>query len=83
MKVDLVIPSTITFDVEKRVHSFAPRGEWALYGRFPGETRWVFCTWNKEPTNTEVLAAKELILRSFEFYHIHLDIPTFAVKEQL
>jgi hypothetical protein len=83
MRVDMVIPTNITFDVEKRVHSYASKGEWALCGNFPGESRWVFCVWDKEPTHKEVLFTKELILRSFEFYHRHLDIPTFTVKEQL
>ena len=74
-----MIPEQITFWVEKR-KSFG-KDEWALHAQFADHPHWTLKTWPKEPTKKQKDQAIKLIMRSFEFYHRHLHIPSFRLKD--
>jgi hypothetical protein len=62
----------ITFEIKKRVNSYAPNGEWVLQGKYEEESPWIFYTWKKEPSGKEILRIQNIIERSFSFYHLVL-----------
>lgn len=55
--------------------------QWILFARIGSRPSWVLKLWENKPTDKEVEDCKTLILRSFEFYHKHLEIPRFEMRE--
>jgi len=55
------------------------RKEWALNAQFAGHGAWTLKTWESKPAEKTVADTKETILRAFEFYHSHLQIPHFEM----
>lgn len=75
-------PNTVKFELIERIDTFRKGGkEWALTCLIEPDHRWTLCAWGTKPTQVTVAFAKELVLRSFEFYHKHLRLIPFNVKE--
>lgn len=55
--------------------------EWALSAQFVGHQSWTIKCWEKEPSATTINDVKETAMRCFEFYHRHLQIPSFCMEE--
>ena len=73
-----MISNEISFTVEKRY--VGRSAEWALFARFKDCDRWCLYTWDKEPSEKSIKDVKDLVLRSFEVYHRHLEIPPFNLE---
>lgn len=74
-----MIPTHVSFRLYDRRNSFKKSGrEWALSAQFKDYQSWVIKIWgNKKPSDEEVEDVKKVVMRSFEFYHRHLQIPDF------
>lgn len=73
-----MIANKIRFIVYKRINVHCKNNdEWALDAQFEHRHRWTIKTWEKEPGEKEIDETKEIIIRAFEFYHKHLEIPRF------
>lgn len=82
-----MISKQIKFSLDKRRNVFCEDHiKWALTACFDGlhSNPWTITSWEgeNEPSNTEVEKTKDIIMRSFEFYHNHLRIPSFDLTEQ-
>ena len=76
-----MIETKINFRVDERTNRFSKNGkEWVLYAKLRDHESWVLKTWDKKPTPDMIKDIQEIILRSFEFYHKHLTIPSFKMK---
>ena len=77
-----MISKQITFWVQERrnVHSRQGR-EWALNAQLVGHPFWTLKVWDSRPTEERVEEVKNIIQRAFDFYHKHLQIPPFELKE--
>ena len=53
--------------------------EWALNTQLVGHEAWTLKTWESKPAEKTIADTKETIMRSFEFYHRHLQIPHFEM----
>ena len=77
-----MIGNQIQFEVIERKNKHRKSGkEWALDIRFVGEYRWTIYTWKNKPSDKMIEETKEIIMRSFLFYHNHLRIPKFDLRE--
>lgn len=76
-----MIGHRVIFECEERHNNYSKSGtEWALYVRFPNDDRWVVKTWKRRPSNVDIDEIKDIVLRSFEFYHKNLRIPPFHIS---
>ena len=76
-------PKSVTFFVEDRPNCFAKTGkEWALHAGFDKDNKWTVHTWEAKPSKQAVQDAIDIAMRSFEFYHRHLEIPRFELKKE-
>jgi hypothetical protein len=82
-----MINPNIRFYLEERPNVFRKSGiEYALniqLGDSDGSflDLWTMKTWESKPSEKTINDTKELIMRSFEFYHRHLHIPQFNINE--
>ena len=78
-----MIEDTVQFYIIKRRNTFVDKGyEWALNARIGShDTGWTICTFDLKPTENQIKNTKEIIMRSFEYYHLHLRIPPFKMKD--
>jgi len=78
----------VKFWVTERINTFKPSGtEWALYAVFADKVQyrdsWTIKTWDKRPSEETIQEAVEIIIRSFEFYHRSVRIPSFDVTGEI
>ena len=77
-----MISNTVCFSLTERVNCHRKSGkEWALSAQL-GSVSWTIKTWEKEPAEKTVEDVKELAMRCFELYHVHLQIPRFNLKRE-
>jgi hypothetical protein len=76
----IMISKQIHFRLFERPNAHRKSGkEWALNAQFVGHEAWTLKTWESKPAEKTVADTKETILRAFEFYHSHLQIPHFEM----
>ena len=76
-----MISTKIHFWISERKNSYTQSGrDWALCAQLVGHYVWVIKTWEKKPSEETVADTKETIMRAFEFYHKHLQIPYFEME---
>lgn len=77
-----MISTQVHFWVDERTNSFYKSGkEWALHVQLVGYEPWVITTWDSKPSTVTIATTKTIVMRSFEFYHRHLRIPTFKMED--
>lgn len=74
-----MIDNKVIFSLEYREHD----QRYVLNIRVKDGYNWVIKVWDSKPSKKLVEETKGLILRSFLFYHNHLFIPKFDVKEEV
>ena len=77
---DTMISKQIHFRLYERPNVHRKYGkEWALNAQLVGHEAWTLKTWESKPAEKTIADTKETIMRSFEFYHRHLQIPHFEM----
>lgn len=75
--------SSVQFFIEERTNVYSKKGrEWALNCKIGDCDIWTLKTYNSKPRVKTVEKDTTLILRSFEFYHRHLEIPMFELEKE-
>ena len=75
-----MISKQIRFWLVERTNVHRKSGkEWALNAQFVGHGVWTLKTWESKPAEKTIADTKETILRAFEVYHRHLQIPDFEM----
>ena len=76
-----MIGKQIGFTLLERKNRYRESGkEYAFNVSFVGQGWWTFTTWEKKPSDVIVEEMKDVVLRSFEFYHRHLAMPDYDIK---
>lgn len=76
-----MISKQVLFRVYERPDTFRKSGkEWALSAQLVGHKPWTIKAWEMKPSEALVADTKEIVMRSFEFYHKHLHIPRFEMS---
>ena len=71
----------VQFYIRKRKNTFVSKGyEWEFNARI-GDLMQTLCTFDLKPTKNQLKNTKDIIMRSFEFYHSHLRIPAFNMRD--
>jgi len=74
-------PTKVHFSLKERVNVFTKnRKEWVLIVALDRDL-WVIFKWEKKPTEEVVKQTEKIVMRSFEVYHRHLQIPPFQMEE--
>ena len=75
-----MVSNRVCFKLIERVNCHRKSGkEWALSVKLR-DFSWTIKTWEREPAEKTVEDTKELVMRCFEVYHAHLQIPRFNLK---
>jgi len=77
-----MFPKKICFFNAQRQNKFAEKGqEWAFYCVLDSGSPWCVYTSNGPLTKKEIQKIKEVVVRSMEIYHIHIQKPSFKLEE--
>lgn len=77
-----MISNKVYFRLYERSNSFRKSGkEFVLSVQFVDHEPWVIKDWEQMPSQKTVDETKQLAMRCFEFYHRHLQIPSFNVTQ--
>jgi len=72
----------VTFRLYERANTHRKSGkDWALSIQIYDGESWVMKTWEKKPVQKTIDDTKEIIMRSFEVYHRHIQLPQFDLSE--
>jgi len=76
-----MIGKQIIFSLYERNNVYRKSGkEWALNAQLIGHYTWTMKTWESKPAEKTVADTIKTILRAFEYYHKHLQIPPFEME---
>ena len=75
-----MFPKNVQFFLRERPNSFLKsRKDWALSVKIDDKDPWVVEAWAKKPNEHVIENVINLVVRSFEIYHKHIQIPQFKI----